>query len=141
MLENHHVLLQQHATARGGTGAENIPSFQEDGVGTRLALSNGTPCRRRMTMPAHAAARETPPLHLVHSRPTSWIATATLADTRAYLEDMLEAWQALAVLSVPQHIPAPVAEPQFRQISIVSQAFPSAVHRCRSVGGAGLEIA
>ena len=44
---------------------------------------------------------KTTPLRLVHAQPASWISSATLADTRAYVEEMNEAWSALAALSVP----------------------------------------
>lgn len=50
---------------------------------------------------------EAPRLKLVYSRPTAWIADATLADTRAYVERFRKAWLSPAVpvpvyLSVPE---------------------------------------
>ena len=95
-------------------------------------------------MSAQAAPRDdkkAPHLRLVHSRPISWIADATLADTRAYVETMNQAWAALAALSVPEHVLAPAAAPQSRQFSVTPQAFPAGARLRLSVGGAGLEIA
>jgi acetoacetate decarboxylase len=141
-------MAQQQANDRPAPEASDFRSSRQTDGGTYFASNGETIAVGDMNMTAHAAShrdKNTQHLRLVHSRPapgiTPRIASATLADTRAYLEDMIEAWQALAALSVPQHIPAPVAGPPFRQISIASQAFPGAAHHRLSVGGAGLEIA
>ena len=135
-------MRQQQTAARPTPDASDSPLSRKRGDGTHLA-SDGETAAGEMIMSAHAAPLRTrvPYLRLVHARPAPWIADATLADTRAYVEGLYEAWQALAALSVPAHISAPAAGPQYRQFSIAPQVLPGMARSALSVGGAGLEIA